>query len=79
MLMNVVPLPKRRADPHVIEYLEEILNDAENGDLDQIAIVSFGTDGSMSEFIALGNNPYEMLAKLNIMLSRLNQRLQDTE
>ncbi len=77
MPLNVVSLPKRKADPHVIAHLTELLDDARTGNLDQIAIISFRNDGCMSEFINLGSNSYEMLAGLNILSNRLNLRLQD--
>ena len=79
MSMNIVPLTKRRAEPHVIECIEGLLADAENGDLDQVVIVSSSFDRSVSELMQLGSNPYEMLGMLNVLSSRLSQKLQEGE
>ena len=68
---EVIPLPKGKADPTVVAQVQRMLEEAEQGNLAQMAFVGLLHDGNIHECVTLGNHLYELLAALQVVQHRI--------
>lgn len=74
-MADIIPLKRNQQEQVIIDRLKELLIEAEEGNLSQIAFVGLFNDGSLMECITVDHNMYELLGGLNVMQQRVTQQM----
>lgn len=78
-MAKVVQFPKSKQEQEVIDRLKNLLSEAEEGNLYQVAFVGFSNNGTIIECVSLDDNMYELIGSLNVMIQRLTKKITECE
>jgi hypothetical protein len=76
MSIKIVPLTKRKPepDPALIDMLEDILNQAKNGNIENLALVAIDTEESVFTWNPSGIRRFAMLGAISSLMIRYQNK-----